>query len=301
MTSTKPISNEEIAAVLERVAELLEAQKADAFRVRAYRTAAHTVAQAKLTFAGLAHEPVAMMAYPGIGSSIASAIQEYVATGCLRMLDRLEGQVSPEDLFMTVPGIGETLAHRIHDLLHIETLEDLELAAHDGRLEQVLGFSARRIEAVKNSLHAILSQSLRARARMIGVHKNAQQLPPLPLLLEIDGEYRRKASANDLWKIAPLRFNPSGEAWLPIMHVVRDEWHFTVLFSNSARAHKLGKTHDWVIIFHEFDGHEGQCTVVTERKGTLEGQRVVRGREDECLQLYRAEAVVPARSMATMT
>ena len=45
---------------------------------------------------------------------------------------RLEGEVSPEDLFMTVPGIGEVLAHSIHETLHIETLEELELLEQRG-------------------------------------------------------------------------------------------------------------------------------------------------------------------------
>jgi putative hydrolase len=85
-------------------------------------------------------------------------------------------------------------------------------------------------------------------------------------------------------KIAPRRFNPSGEAWLPILHTERGEWHFTALFSNTARAHELGRNRDWVVIyFHEDSGPEGQRTVVTETRGPAAGQRVVRGREAECL------------------
>jgi hypothetical protein len=51
----------------------------------------------------------------------------------------LEGQISPEDLFSTVPGVGEALSKRIHVALDIDSLEELELSAHDGRLEQVEG------------------------------------------------------------------------------------------------------------------------------------------------------------------
>jgi len=58
------------------------------------------------------------------------------------------------------------------------------------------------------------------------------------------------------------------------------------LFSNTARAHELGMTHDWVVVYYERDGHENQCTVVTERRGDLGGQRVVRGREDDCRRHY---------------
>ena len=61
------------------------------------------------------------------------------------------------------------------------------------------------------------------------------------------------------------------------------------LFSNTARAHELRKTHDWVVIYFHTDRlGEGQRTVVTETHGALTGWRVVRGREDECRVHYRA-------------
>jgi hypothetical protein len=80
----------------------------------------------------------------------------------------------------------------------------------------------------------------------------------------------------------PRRFNPRGESWLPVLHTERDGWSFTALYSNTARAHELGRTRDWVVIYWERDGQEDQCTVVTEYAGALAGQRVVRGWEHEC-------------------
>ncbi|MGZ5127014.1 MAG: DNA-binding protein, partial [Burkholderiales bacterium] len=72
-----------------------------------------------------------------------------------------------------------------------------------------------------------------------------------------------------------------------IMHASRDGWHFTVLYSNTARAHELGRTRDWVVVyFYDGDHAEGQHTIVTEARGTLAGRRVVRGREAECRALY---------------
>lgn len=108
-------------------------------------------------------------------------------------------------------------------------------------------------------------------------------IPPVALLLDADALYRARAAAGELRRIAPKRFNPTGEAWLPIMHARRGDWHLTVLYSNTAQAHDLGRTRDWVVIyFHKADEPEGRCTVVTERQGPLAGKRVVRGREDEC-------------------
>jgi putative hydrolase len=107
------------------------------------------------------------------------------------------------------------------------------------------------------------------------------------VLLDVDREYRARADAKTLRMIAPKRFNPDGEAWLPILHTDRDKWHFTALYSNTARAHELGKVRDWVVLyFHSDSGGEAQRTVVTETHGPLPGQRVVRGRERECLEAY---------------
>jgi putative hydrolase len=99
---------------------------------------------------------------------------------------------------------------------------------------------------------------------------------------------RDKAAADRLPKIAPKRFNPRGEAWLPVLHANRGGWHFTALYSNTPRAHELHKTHDWVVIYFYDDQHaERQHTVVTETRGSLEGLRVVRGREADCLRQAR--------------
>mgnify|MGYP001813896273 CR=1 FL=1 len=106
-------------------------------------------------------------------------------------------------------------------------------------------------------------------------------------LLAVDAEYRSKAEAGELPTIAPKRFNPEQTAWLPILHAQRDDWHFTALYSNTARAHELGRTRDWVVIYFYEDHHrEGQHTVVTETRGALIGRRVVRGLEAECRAWY---------------
>lgn len=287
------MSNEDVAETLERVADLLEAQDANPFRVRAYRNAVATLRELDRPVRELLDEggTKALEELPGIGASLASAIRESVYTGRLGMLDRLEGQVSPEDLFTTVPGIGDELARRIHAELAIDTLEELELAAHDGRLEEVDGFGPRRTRAVRESLGNILSRSVRRRARRVDRNggpapAGESERPPVGVLLDVDQEYRRKAGAGELPTIAPRRFNPEGAPWLPILHTLRGPWHFTALFSNTARAHRLGKTDDWVVLYHERDGHERQATVVTEHQGALAGRRVVRGRERECREHY---------------
>jgi hypothetical protein len=113
--------------------------------------------------------------------------------------------------------------------------------------------------------------------------------PHVKLILAIDAEYRRKGAADQLKKIAPKKFNPDGKAWLPIMTTQREGWRFTVLFSNTQRAHELGKTKDWVVVYYDDGSVERKCTVVTEFKGRLNGKRVIRGRETECSEYYETE------------
>ena len=116
--------------------------------------------------------------------------------------------------------------------------------------------------------------------------------PSVDILLDVDREYREKAEAGSLPKIAPRRMNPEGKAWLPVLHTRFGPWHFTALFSNTERAHELHRIYDWVVIFYsDPDGGEGQATVVTERRGALTGRRVVRGREPECARHYRGERI----------
>lgn len=276
--------DQRIAERLRRAADLLEAQGDNPFRVRAYRRAAETLAGLDRSVEEVWREggSEALEALPGIGPSLARAIVEMITTGRWAQLERLEGAVAPEALFASVPGIGPELARRIHDHLHIDTLEDLELAAHDGRLLAVPGVGPRRAAQIRASLAEVLT-----RVRPWRRGPPAEE-PDVAVLLDVDAEYRQRAAAEDLPKIAPRRFNPKGEAWLPVLHTRRGPWSFTALFSNTARAHELGRTRDWVVVYFEKDDAvSGQRTVVSEQRGPLAGLRVVRGREPECRRLYQ--------------
>lgn len=272
-------SNRAIADKLREMADLLEAQDADGFRVRAYRRAADTVEalEKPLTDIARAGGIPALDALPGIGRGIASAISEMLTTGRWAQLDRISGRLTPEQLFQTLPGIGPDLAAKLHDQLDVDTLEALEMAAHDGRLDAVSGIGPRRAEAIRMALGKRLGHR-----RITGASRTDK--PPVDLLLDVDREYRDKAQAGQLRRIAPKRFNPSGEAWLPVLHTRRGDWEFSVLFSNTQKAHELDKTRDWVVLyFHRDDEPESQCTIVTETHGAMAGRRVVRGREGECM------------------
>jgi hypothetical protein len=279
-------ANAAIARRLREAADLLEQQGAIPFRANAYRRAAVTIESLREDLQKFDGEEGRRLLeeLPGVGRGIAAAIREMLATGRWSQLERLRGAADPEMLFTTIPGIGPDLARRIHDRLGIETLEALEAAAYDGRLDQVPGIGPRRIESLRASLATALGRSQLRRRPAPGAR------PGVAELLAVDADYRAEARAGTLRNIAPKRFNPSGEAWLPVMHAHRGAWHYTALYSNTARAHELGKTRDWVVIYYYDDAHvEAQCTVVTETSGGLKGQRVVRGREPECAEHYAAQ------------
>ncbi len=269
-------TNASIAGKLRDYANLLQQQGEDGFRQRAYDRAADTLVDLARPIDAILAEGGrdALVALPGIGKGIAGAIAEMCETGRWGQLERLRGDLAPEKLFRTIPGIGPELAARLVDEGHLETLEDLEAALHLGKLD-VSGFGPRRRAMVA----AALSERL---GRPLAPGPVDTPAPPVALLLEVDALYRSKAQAGELRMIAPRRFNPSGEAWLPVMHARHDDWHFTALYSNTLIAHQLDKTRDWVVIYYHLDDQpEGRCTVVTETRGPNSGKRVVRGRENE--------------------
>jgi hypothetical protein len=282
----KKPSNEELAETLDQIAELLSAQNANPFRVMAYRRAAETLRGLAGNIEDILEvEGIdGVKKLPGIGESLSRVVAEIAETGSSGLLERLRGQSAPEDLFSTVPGIGEKLASQIHERLGIESLEELEEAAHDGRLAEVPGFGPRRLRGISEALAGRLGRRSRSVSK-------AESKPPVAEILDVDREYREKAAGQSLRRIAPRRFNPEGKAWLPILHTQRDDRHYTALFSNTERAHELMKTNDWVVIYFDDGRNERQATVVTETRGPLTDRRVVRGREKECLDFYGTPSV----------
>lgn len=280
-------SNDELARRLEETASLLEEQGANPFRVRAYRAAAGTLRRLDRPVVDMIRSegPEFLLRLPGIGRSLAGAIGQLACGGRLGLLERLRGEGDAERLLATVGGVGPELARRIHESLGIETLGDLEAAALDGRLARVPGMGPKRVRTIQESL----AGRFRRRPAPASTHVPSASAddPSVAELLDVDREYREKAKRGELPRIAPARFNPTRDAWLPILHTQRGDRHYTALYSNTARAHEMGATRDWVVVYRDDHDGDGQWTVVTSRLGRLKGLRVVRGRERECEDHYR--------------
>lgn len=168
------------------------------------------------------------------------------------------------DALEGLTGIGEKLAGLIVEYVEkgqVELLNDLE--------KEVDPDKVRELRAKKSEHKFKRSISL-----------------PVKVILDFDAEYRKRAASGKLKRIAPRLLNPEKKGWLPIMVKEHAGYKFTVMFSNTATAHKLGKTDDWVVVYFEKGKGENQCTVVTEGRSPLKGRRVIRGREKECASVY---------------
>jgi hypothetical protein len=155
-----------------------------------------------------------------------------------------------------VPGVGPGIAHVIRELLTHHRLPPLG--------------AIRESEAPSTS--------------------HAQTRALVEELLDVDREYREKAAAGELPLIAPQRFNPSGDRWLPVLHTRRGPRRYTALYSNTERAHRLGRSRDWVVLYARDASGEHQYTVITATHGALRGHRVVAGHERQCRSAERRAA-----------
>jgi hypothetical protein len=278
------MDNHTIAQRLREYANYLESQEMNVYRVRAYRRAAETVVALDRPLAEvLAKEGRAgLEALPGIGPHLSFTLEGLVLTGEFRTLGPDGGRIDPERLLLSIPGVGPHLAREVHDQLGVSTLEGLEMAAHDGRLAR-LGVGPKRLRGIIDSLAGRLGAR---RTESLG------REPAIADILFIDAAYRRQVEQQLLPMFAPRRFNPDGRPWLPVFQTDRGDWFYRALFSNTALAHRLNTTHDWVVVYFDDGVVSGQRTVVTETRGDLRGRRVVRGRERECRDHYEAGAAV---------
>jgi DNA polymerase (family 10) len=138
------VQNAEIADRFEQLADLLELQGANPFRVRAYRNAARFIRGHSRSLAELLDEGADLAELPGIGSDLAGKIATLVRTGHLPLLEQVAKKVPAPLVPMTrIEGLGPKRAQALYKALKIRSLEDLARAARSGRIRELPGFGAR--------------------------------------------------------------------------------------------------------------------------------------------------------------
>lgn len=193
------MENVDIARIFEEVADLLEIQDESPFRVRAYRTAARTLAALGEPAAGLVERAGAgaLTALPGIGKDLAGKIVELLETGELPLLKQLAAK-TPESLveMMRIPSLGPKRARLLYERLGVETVDELEQAARSGRLLEVRGFGEKLAATILDG--CVKRRATAGRVRLADAE--AQVAPLLEhlraargaLAVEVAGSLRRR-------------------------------------------------------------------------------------------------------------
>jgi len=157
-----PIHNADIAAIFEEIADLLEIQDANPFRVRAYRNAARTIGEYGREVAEILAGGGKLPKLPGIGADLAAKIEEIATTGRSRFLEELRAQL-PATItqLLSIPGLGPKRVKMLYDSLQVETLDQLAKAAEAGRIRELPGFGEKTERAILEAIRAHASQSRR--------------------------------------------------------------------------------------------------------------------------------------------
>lgn len=157
-----PIFNADIAAVFSEIADLLELEDANPFRVRAYRNAARMLSELGRSVKDMVEKKEDLDALPGIGPDLAGKMMEIVSTGSCAQLERLRREVTPELAeLLQIPGLGPKRVRALHQELGIESLDQLRRAAEQGRIQTVHGFGARTEQQILQACTTLLHQAHR--------------------------------------------------------------------------------------------------------------------------------------------
>jgi DNA polymerase (family X) len=157
-----PVHNADIAGVFDEVADLLEIQEANPFRVRAYRNAARTVENLSLDLGRAVGSGQPLPKLPGIGEDLAAKIGEIVRTGTCSLLVRLRKEL-PAGVteLLRVPGLGPKRVKALYRDLGVKTLPQLLRAAEHGHIRELRGFGPARETQIADAVKRQLSKARR--------------------------------------------------------------------------------------------------------------------------------------------
>ena len=191
-----PVHNADIAAIFERIADLLEIDDANPFRVRAYRNAARTLQGLGREAAELVARGEDLTRLPGIGKDLAAKVEEIVTTGRCRALEKLERKLPPSlGELLQLPGLGPKRVKQLYRELDIHTPLQLARAARDGRLRRLPGFGEKTELRILQALEAHAATERRFKLAVAAQYalplKRYLEAGPGVKQVEIAGSFRR--------------------------------------------------------------------------------------------------------------
>ncbi|WP_136417532.1 DNA polymerase/3'-5' exonuclease PolX [Herbaspirillum sp. ST 5-3] len=191
------VHNADVAAVFQQIADLLEIEGNNPFRIRAYRNAARMLSTLAPSVQTMVEENRDLKELPGIGPDLAGKIIEIVATGTCALREQLRQELPPAiHELLSVPGLGPKRVKTLYDERNIQTLDQLARAARAGEISTIPGFGKRAEQRILESVQAKLSKARRFRIDMaaqiaealvayLRAGEDARQI-------EIAGSYRRR-------------------------------------------------------------------------------------------------------------
>ena len=169
------IQNRDISDIFEEVAERLEINDANTFRIRAYRNAARTISELPRNVSEIVREGEDLTGFPGIGKDLSEKIKEIVDTGHLSMLDKLRREIRLDISGLTgLPGLGPKRVKQLHEKLGITNLEELEKAARKKKIRELEGFGEKTELSILDALEK--GAIRRERTRLIDAEKRVESL-----------------------------------------------------------------------------------------------------------------------------
>ncbi len=144
------MTNSEIASAFTEIADILEFQGANAFRVRAYRNGARTINELSEPLERVVRDPSRKLTdFTGIGAELAAKIGTLVNTGSLPMLEELKAQVPPSAvMLLRIPGLGPKKAARLFNELGVSSLDELRTACETHKVQELAGFGSKTEAAI---------------------------------------------------------------------------------------------------------------------------------------------------------
>ncbi|MES2353422.1 MAG: DNA polymerase/3'-5' exonuclease PolX [Pseudomonadota bacterium] len=156
------VQNADIAAVFNEIADLLEIEGENVFRIRAYRNAARIVGDLRRSVQLMVEKGGDLTSLPGIGTDLAAKITEVVITGDCALLARLRKALPPAITeLLKMPGLGPKRVKALHDALNVQTIEQLYHAAKEGKIRDVPGFGLKTEQHILDTIEAHIDRTHR--------------------------------------------------------------------------------------------------------------------------------------------